>query len=201
MKNICALFLAGLVALGAHAQTVTPQHRQNALSSRDQARVEKLVCQPLGVAAIETVGARVPGAGDQATRAYVKCAPHVHAAGMAGGQRSICERSGKTWACKQDALYLRRPVGGQGPFEIAVQFMTFDQAQAAIACLEGALRDQPALLDSAPLTKVEFLLRAAPSDAVIVGLRSGSRCLSARLTLQCAVAPGRDSPVTVASCD
>lgn len=201
MENIAALFLTGLVGFGAHAQTATPHHRQTVLSARDQSSVEKLVCQPLGVAAIEIVGARVPRAGDQATRAYVKCATHVHADGMAGGQRSICERSGKNWSCKHDALYLRRPVAGEGPFEITVQFMTFDQAQAAIACLEGALQTQPGLLDSAPLTKVEFLLRTAPSDDVIVGLRSGSRCFSARLTLQCATEAGRPNPVAVSSCD
>jgi hypothetical protein len=200
MKTLPAYLLAWTVAVAAHAQAVVPAQRQATLSGQDRATLERLVCRPLGVAATEIVGMRALAAGARATRAFVKCAPHVRAEAVEAGQRQLCERTAKDWICKEDALYLRRTVAGQGPFEIPAQFMTFEQAQAALVCFEAALRDQPSLLGSGTLTRVEYLLREAPSDAVVIGLRSEARCVAARLTLKCATEAGRAGPVAISNC-
>ena len=200
MKNLPGYLLAWAAAIAAHAQAVTPTQRQATLSRQDRATIEGLVCRPLGVAATEIVGTRAVAGDPRATRAFVTCAPHVRSEAVEAGQRQLCERDAKAWVCKEDAVYLRRTVAGRGPFQIPAQFMTFDQAQAALGCFEAALRDQPALLGSGPLTRVEYLLREAPSDAVIIGLKSEARCFAARLTLKCATEAGRAGPVAISTC-
>jgi hypothetical protein len=205
MKNIVAFLLAWAIAINiavpAHGQTVTPTRRQTSLSSVDRSRIEALACRPLGVAVTEIVGSHaLDGDSRKATAAVVKCAPHVRSEGVEAGLRAYCKRDGGVWACEEDDAYLRRLVAGKGPFEIAARGLTFDEAQTVIGCLETDLREQPELLDSGALTKVEFLLRAAPSDDVLIGLKSGSRCLRARLPLRCASEAGPRRPVAISSC-
>jgi hypothetical protein len=199
---VIAMTIAMTAAVVAHAQVDTPTQVRTSLSSRDRSHIEALACRPLGVAAIEIVGTRALEANERkATRAIVKCAPHIRAEGVEAGHRGYCKLEGKAWSCKEDAVYLRRAVAGKGPFEIAAQFLTFEEAQTVIGCLEAALRDQPGLLDSGPLTKVEYLLRALPSEEALIGLKSGPRCFTARLPLRCATESGRPGPVAISSCD
>jgi hypothetical protein len=201
MKRLHLVLLAWAISGSAQAQTAVPARIQNPLAPQQRARLEELACGPLGVAAIEITGARALGSAGKSTSAHVKCAPHVRSPDLQAGKRFHCDRNGTSWSCQEDDVYLRRTVAGQGPFEIPARYLTVDQAQTVIGCFEAALQAQPALLESGPLTKVEFLLRTAPSDQVVIGLKSASRCFTARLNLQCASEAGRATPMTVASCD
>jgi hypothetical protein len=188
--RLAALVFLGLGVAGAQVP-VAQLPRQTALSPQERATVEKLACGPLGVAATEVVGIRKPDAARPgATRADVKCAPHLRQEAVEAGYRVDCVRPQAEWSCTDRTLYLRRRVAGQGPFDFPVQGLNFAEAQAVVGCLEASLRDQPQLLGGTPLTDVQYLLRfASPEDGVTIGLMSGKRCMITRLNMQCTTAP------------